>query len=376
MTKLADNTAIISVFVTIAQIPYFFLKLLPTMNKIVLISRNHLTTSIDFALLRDEIKRRNPQTKVVILNHYMRSRLSHVLDILVEMYHLATSRACVVDSYVIAVSILHHKRQLIIVQIWHALGAIKQFGYMTLNKKAGHSASLARAMHMHRNYTYITCGSRATIPIYQTAFDADPDIILPIGAPRIDYLMNKRQMELNRQKLIRKYPQLADGRKVILYLPTFRRKRKTKVAEMLRAIDYSKYVVVFKKHRLDKTDLSSHNSHNVVIIDNQVGSLELMSVADCVITDYSGAVFEAALLNKPMFFYDYDYQQYATECGFAVDYKHEMPGFISSDANKIMRAIASRKFSAKRIKSFAQKWVAVRDGSCTRRIVDLLEVGS
>lgn len=375
MAKLADNTAIISVLVAIAQIPYFLLKLLPTSNKIVLISRNHLTTSIDFALLRNEIKRRNPKTKVVILNHYMRSRLSHVLDILVEMYQLATSKACIIDSYVIAVSILHHKRQLVIVQIWHALGAIKQFGYMTLNKKAGHSASLARAMHMHRNYTYITCGSQATIPIYQKAFDANPDSILPIGAPRVDYLMDKKQMQQNRQSLIGKYPQLADGRKVILYLPTFRRKHKTKVTEMLQAIDYSKYVVVFKKHRLDKTDLSPYNSHDVIVIDNQISSLELMSTADYVITDYSAAVFEAALLNKPMFFYDYDYQRYDTECGFAVDYKHEMPGFISPDASKIMSAIAGRKFSTSKIRNFAQKWVAIRDGSCTRRIVDLVEAG-
>ena len=41
------------------------------------------------------------------------------------MYHLATSRACIVDTYIIPVSILKHRDELIIIQIWHALGAIK-----------------------------------------------------------------------------------------------------------------------------------------------------------------------------------------------------------------------------------------------------------
>ena len=133
--RLLSEEHLSSFFVHAARIPYAILKLLPIRNKVVLISRNNTTTSIDFHLLSLEIKRQSPNTKVVILNHYMKSKLGHIHDILVEMYHLATSRACIIDSYVIAVSILKHKKSLIIVQIWHALGAIKQFGYMTLDKK-------------------------------------------------------------------------------------------------------------------------------------------------------------------------------------------------------------------------------------------------
>ena len=144
-----DNLS--SLFVTMARIPYFFLKLLPARNKVVLISRQNSQTSIDFQLLEKEIKRQYPETKVVILNHFMSSKLAHIRDILIEEYHLATSRACIIDSYVIAVSILRHKKELTVVQIWHALGAIKQFGYMTLDKKAGHSSRVAHVMHMHGN---------------------------------------------------------------------------------------------------------------------------------------------------------------------------------------------------------------------------------
>ena len=71
-----------SFFVHVARIPYALLKLLPTRNKVVLISRNNTKTSIDFQLLEREIKRQSPDTKVVILNHYMQSKLKHIRDIL------------------------------------------------------------------------------------------------------------------------------------------------------------------------------------------------------------------------------------------------------------------------------------------------------
>ena len=48
------------------------------------------------------------------------------------MYYLATSKVCVLDGYCIPASILKHKKKLKIIQIWHASGAIKKFGYQIL----------------------------------------------------------------------------------------------------------------------------------------------------------------------------------------------------------------------------------------------------
>ena len=49
------------------------------------------------------------------------------------------------------------KRDQTIVQIWHALGAVKQFSYQCLDRPGGQTSALARAMDMHRNYDYVLC---------------------------------------------------------------------------------------------------------------------------------------------------------------------------------------------------------------------------
>lgn len=365
--RLLTEDNLSSLFVMMARIPYFFLKLLPTRNKVVLISRQNSQTSIDFRLIEREISRRHPRTRVVILNHFMSSKLAHIRDILVEEYHLATSKACVVDSYVIAVSILHHKASLKIVQIWHALGAIKQFGYMTLDKKAGHSSRVARIMNMHGNYDYICCGGAATIPIYAQTFGTDSSIIKPIGMPRIDYLLNKRQTAHNRQLIYRQYPQLKD-KKVILYAPTFRRNGRINPQWLISKFDLSKYAVIVKQHRLDKTKLPPHQ--NVIQIKDGPDSLQLLAVADYVVTDYSALTFEAALVNKPLFFWDYDYDKYTADCGLTLDYTNTMPGVVSPDPAVIADAIKHRRFSLKRVREFADTWASARH--CTRQIVELL----
>ena len=117
-------------------ITYFFLKLLPTSNKVVLISRFFKTTSIDFELLIKEINTTYPNYKIVVLNHKETSPLKSVNNILIEMYHLATSKAAIIDSYIIPISVLTHKKELVIIQIWHALGAIKKFGYASIDRKS------------------------------------------------------------------------------------------------------------------------------------------------------------------------------------------------------------------------------------------------
>lgn len=358
-------------FVHAAQVPYAILKLLPVQNKVVLISRNNLETCIPFKMLEEEIHRQHPRTKVVILNHYMKSRLSHIKDILVEMYHLATSRGCIIDSYVIAVSILKHKKQLTIIQVWHALGAIKQFGYMTLDKPAGNPSSIAKAMNMHGNYTYIACASPATVPIYSKTFNAKPSQIKVIGSPRIDYLLDKEVYNDNRKRMLAKYPQLK-GKKVILYAPTFRKGHRINPQPLIEQLDDKKYTLIIKQHRLDKTKLPANDS--IIQIRSELDSLELLAIADYVITDYSAITFEAAMLDKPLYFWNYDYDKYASECGFAINYCKEMPGIISRSAETIMTAIKQNKLNAKKIRTFANKWITTTDGNCTKRIVEALAI--
>lgn len=347
---------------------YAPMKLLPVKHKLVLISRLNSTTSIDFQHIINEARRANLGIHIVVLNHKMNNRLLHVFAILREMYHLATAEACVVESYVISISILRHRPSLVIVQIWHALGAIKNFGHSAIGRREGSSLHIATLMNMHKNYTYVTTGSSVTTPIYAEAFNIPAANIQPIGMPRVDYLLDSHIKATNIQK-ITDYYHIPPAKKVILYAPTFRKGLKIPYDQLIKAVDLSRYTLIIKQHPLDKTTITPHEG---VLVDRSFSVLALLAVADYVVTDYSAVVFEAALMNKALFFWLYDVQRYSKRRGFAMNYRQELPGLQDASIAKIVAAIEHDDYDQATIRSFAQRYITTRDGSCTRRLFELM----
>ena len=117
----------------VAQAWYGLLKVVfPARHKVVLLSRQADTPSRDFLMLVEALQYRDPSLEVVLRCRFIRSslfaRVAYVGEILAQMYHLATARACIVDGYIVPVSLLDHRPDMFVIQTWHALGAIKKFG--------------------------------------------------------------------------------------------------------------------------------------------------------------------------------------------------------------------------------------------------------
>ena len=145
---------------------YFFIKIFPIQkNKVTLLSRQSNEVNVDFDMLLDEL-RKQENIKIVVLckkiPKKLGKRIGYCFYIIKCLYHIATSKVCVVDGYSIPISSLKHKKQLVIIQIWHAMGAIKQFGKQVLDKQEGSKTIIANIMKMHENYTYVMCTSNAT----------------------------------------------------------------------------------------------------------------------------------------------------------------------------------------------------------------------
>ena len=140
----------------ILQIIYQLLKLFPVKNKVVMISRQSNDPSIDFVLLRDEIEKEAPACEVVFLcktldggvNSTIGRKLGYMGHMFRQMYHLATSKAAVLDTYCIVVSLLKHRKDLQVIQMWHSMGTMKLFGYTAVGTGEGSrlaSKSVARS---------------------------------------------------------------------------------------------------------------------------------------------------------------------------------------------------------------------------------------
>ncbi len=346
---------------------YALLKLLPTQNKVVLMSRLYRGTSQDFRRVRDEIKAQDPSIRVVILNHRNTNPIGVPFQMLSEMYQLATSRACITDSYMVAISVLTHKDDLVVVQMWHALGAIKRFGLASLDSAEGRPSRLAGVMRMHQGYDWVIAGGQRMVKPFADAFGVDVTAVLPIGTPRVDLLLDPANVARKQSRIAKDHPELG-LRPLVLYAPTFRKGVPVRVDEMLAALEADDVDVVVALHPLDRRDFSGRSG---VVQDSRFSTLDWLAVADHVITDYSAIVFDAAVVGVPLYFYAYDLDEYRGRRGLFLDYEGNMPGPVAADPDDIALAIRNAAGSRESVAHFRDEFVAPADGGCTRRVVEL-----
>ncbi|MGI6745102.1 MAG: CDP-glycerol glycerophosphotransferase family protein [Acutalibacteraceae bacterium] len=350
---------------------YYFLRLRPVKNRVCMLSRESNDVPADFLLLEKELLCIDGSLEIVYVCELLDTKHAGIIRIAANtlkcMNALSLSKACVADTYSLPVSILRHRRGLVIAQIWHALGAVKKFGYQCLDKEGGRSSSSADALSMHKNYTFVTCASTATKEIYADAFRIESEKVRVIGMPRLDYLIcDSQEKELKKSLLYQRYPTLKDKIN-ILYAPTFRENDGIKLDEILHYVDFERYNVIVKAHVLtqDKPDCS-----RVVFSDESV--LDLFSVANYVITDYSSVSFEAAAAKKKLFFYLYDLDEYERERGLNINPLREYPLISCKDFQNIYAKIESKEYPENELVRFYSRFIETDDGKCCERIANAL----
>lgn len=372
-------TVIIKIGIFFINIIYFFIKLVPTKNKITLISRQSDKETMDFRLIREEIEKRNTNTKVVVLCHKLEgginstlnTKIKYIFHMFKQMYNIATSKVVILDSYCMVISILKHKRKLKIIQMWHSMGTMKKFGYAVLGLEEGSNKKIAYAMNMHKNYDYIFASSDAYKDHLAKGFNYSTDNMLTYPLPRYDLLKSKKYNKECKDKIFKTYPNLKN-KKNIIYCPTFR-KYETDFEEalnkLINCVDFTKYNLILKLHPLSIVKLN--NEYDGLIIDKEYSTFDMLSVADYVISDYSCVIYEAAVKNIALYFYNFDYDTYLDSRGLAIDYYKELPGIISKNPKDIIKDIEKDDYDYLKLKKFSDKYV--EPSKCaTKNIVDFV----
>jgi len=359
------------IFVAVMNFFYMFIKLAPAKNKVTFISRQSDRPSLDLRMLGERLAGEG-NIEVVILARKLGktpgAMIGYFFHMFRQMYCIATSQVVLVDSYCIMVSILHHKKNLKVIQIWHAVSAIKKFGHQTVGRPDGSSESMARIMHMHDNYDYVACSSDVTADYFCQGFGVDRDSIVKLGLPRIDYILADKEMVRN--KLLDRYPVLRTG-PTILYVPTFRKGRKVDVKSIADSAG-GRYNLVVKLHPLDKESVDRSTADPRLIFEEEFNTYDLLSIADFVISDYSSFVVEASLTGKPLFLYTYDREEYAGLNGLNVDYGCEAIGkYAFDDARALIRAL-DQDYDHEALESFCNKYIDIDREDCTGQMADFL----
>lgn len=355
---------LIVIMKTTLNIIYFFMKKSRLKNKVILISRQLDYPSLDFKMIEEEIRNQDSTVEIKVFCKTIKkgliNKIIYSLYMLKIMANLANSKVCIIDGYSIPVSILKQREELIVIQIWHALGAIKKFGYQSLGKKEGRDKDLSDMMNMHKNYTYILAPSNATGRFYQQAFNADKKKVLIMGMPRIDYLL-KKNLDIEKQ-ILNDYPELK-SKKNILYVPTFRLDKSIEVEDLINVINIEKYNLIIKKHPSEKIQERAG-----CIVDNKYNSIDWLDIADYVITDYSAIAFESVLKHKPTYFYLYDIEEYEQNRGLNINLFEEMPTSTSESAKTILDKIENEKYNYEELNKFLNKYIETNNTNNTEEI--------
>lgn len=287
---------------------------------------------------------------------------------------LATAKYVFLNDNFMPMASLNFSKNAVITQLWHAEGAFKKFGL---------SAPLtddvrAREKKCSEKFTYVICTSRNLVPVYSEAFGVDESKILPLGAPRIDTLLDKKDVEAIRSEFDKTHPECR-GKKLILYAPTFRDDPETDKS-LVKKIDTElfgrelsdEYALLIKLH--PQIHSAEPAKGTVDVTGGDINELTLIS--DILITDYSSVCMDFALLCKPCIFYAFDLESYEKERSFYFDYESYVPGVVAKDFATVVEAIKNPRNDGEKLRNFRDFNFDYIDCNNTKRIFERVISGS
>ena len=378
------------------QFIYFFIKLFTRQREqVFFLSRQFNELPLNYKYIIDELKRQKSDIKIKIickkvgseLNETIRdtnkvskanlvifkllkqfkSSFNYYISLYKQMYLIAKSTVIIIDGYNVPVSMLKHKKNTTVIQIWHALAAIKKFGYQTVGYADGINPKIAKILKMHKNYDYVISGSDEMKKYFSEAFNVPIEKVTSIGTPYIDDLLKNEDEEI--EKAYKKHPELKNKIN-IMYSPTFRRDGRDYIQDVINNVDSDKYNLIITYHSKDekKNNELSDKTLNCSDIPYKI----LMRMVDYIITDYSALSIEAAIVRTKILLYICDVEQYTRENGINIDLYKELPKYTSTNIKDLLKVIDDNNYDTQILENFRKKYASNLTGTSTKLITEII----
>ncbi|HEV7810240.1 MAG TPA: CDP-glycerol glycerophosphotransferase family protein [Candidatus Limnocylindrales bacterium] len=359
---------------------------LPVQDRIVLATSHGAALGGNLAAIRAELARRGAAVRVVVLasapRRGARGRVAAALASMRGAFHLATSRVLIVDDYFFPIYVVTPRRGTHVVQTWHAAGALKKMGRSLGGKTFGGGPALRARVPIHANYEICLVSSSRFVDAYADAFGLARDrFVSSIGLPRTDILFGDAATGAERR--VRERYGIGRDRTVILYAPTFRGDNAADAEPgplldlpLLRTMLGPDHLVLLRLHPFvrARVELEPELRGFVIDVSNHREINELMLVSDLLVTDYSSAIFEFAILERPIGLFAPDLAAYERERGFYSDYRTAVPGPVFETTADLAAWIRRGVFDLDRVRSFRDASFDVLDGAASARFVERVAV--
>ena len=233
---------------------------------------------------------------------------------------------------------LNKNRNTIWIQLWHGTPLKKML--FDSNEKEIVSAHRRHKINKYndiKRWNYLSVDNINVMPYFTSAFQIEKKKILPLGYPRVEFLLeNINNQEIKRN--IRDKYQIPYNKKVILYMPTWRDynyEKKDIDKDYLLDVDElnkklsNEYYVIFKDHSfLNKND-------PLINAETQ----ELLLIADYLITDYSSVMFDAFAIQLKTIIYSNDFEKYQQSRGVYLNIWDDLSGLVVDELDGVVTMI-------------------------------------
>ena len=249
------------------------------------------------------------------------------------------------------------KKNTIYINTWHG-SAFKLMGNDMKNKITNYDVTMS---------DYFFCQSKYDVNVFKSAYGYKTDQLPIAGLPRNDELCNVKSDEI---KKIKEKLNIPLDKKIILYAPTFREYARDKSGCILAPpINLKKwedklgdkYILLFRAHYEVNKVLNIITNDFVYNMTNYPNLNELLKISDIMISDYSSIMIDYSILERPIYSYAYDYDEYEEKRGLYVDLRKELPNGICITEDELLDKILNCNFDeqSKKTKSFKNKYVEV-----------------
>jgi len=223
------------------------------------------------------------------------------------------------------------------IQLWHGVG----FKYIELqNKKDPNFRNIFSKLKSLLSCRYpkydvvVTTSKFYAEKVFSKAFKAKE--IWITGYPRNDiFFRNINKYDLintdnNILKLVQKYKK--QGKKVILYAPTFRDTARNpfdilNLKKLDNFLEQNNIIMIIKPHTFMHLKTTSDDFKNIYFYNANKDVYPLLKFVDLLITDYSSIYMDYLLIDRPVLFFPYDLENYITQDReLQFDYNFITPG--------------------------------------------------
>lgn len=202
-------------------------------------------------------------------------------------------------------------------------------------------------------YNYIAVSSSDNIQTYVTGYKhlvSENTKFIKSGLPRNEILFKKD--DSLRRELKEKYSRLIGfdlNNRVIMYLPTFRRKTEKvysftdlpfdQMERLVLLLKEHDAIILEKNHYVaNKYDCNHAESAEYVIkVDAPVDLQEMLYFTDVQICDYSGCYLDYLILDRPLIHFLYDYVEYRDhDSGLYYDVDEFAAGAVATNVDEVI----------------------------------------